>query len=118
MSLFELNLVGNPRTDRGYRATLATETPLLCRSADCGVGGHVSVLLTYTPDEQCIEIRSFGRYLSHLLQENDLDQDLLQRIAGDVLDACHPSSVSVKADFGSEDGFSVTLHACYPPKTE
>lgn len=117
MSLFDINLVGNPRTDRSYLATLSTVEPLHCRSADCGVEGHVSMSLEYTPNDQCIETRSFGRYLSHLLQENDLDQELLQKIVGDVFSSCHPSSVSLTADFESAEGFQLSLqasHTCKP----
>jgi hypothetical protein len=114
MSLFDINLVGNPRTDRSYRATLSTVEPLHCRSADCGVDGHVSLSLDYTPSDQCIETRSFGRYLSHLLQESDLDQELLQRIVGEVFCSCHPSSVSLKADFESSEGFQISLLASHP----
>ena len=118
MSLFDINLVGNPRTDRSYQATLSTDQPLQCRSADCQVDGHASFSLTYAPNEQCIETRSFGRYLSHLLQENDLDQELLQRIVGDVFSSCHPSSVSLKADFESAEGFQISLQASHPCKPE
>jgi NADPH-dependent 7-cyano-7-deazaguanine reductase QueF len=114
MSQFDINLVGNPRTDRTYRATLSTDQPLQCRSADCQVDGHASLSLIYTPNEQCIETRSFGRYLSHLLQENELDQELLQRIVGDVFNSCHPSFVSLKADFESSEGFQLSLQASHP----
>ena len=114
MSLFDINIVGNPRTDRSYRATLSTVEPLHCRSADCGVDGHVSLSLDYTPSDQCIETRSFGRYLSHLLQENELDRELLDRIVGDVFSSCNPSSVSLKADFESSEGFQISLQASHP----
>lgn len=114
MTLFDINPVANPRTDRSYRATLATQEPLQCRSADCEVEGHASFSLTYTPNEQCIETRSFGRYLSHLLQENELDQNLLQRIIGDVFSSCNPSYVSLKAEFESSEGFQLSLQASHP----
>jgi NADPH-dependent 7-cyano-7-deazaguanine reductase QueF len=113
MSLFDINLVGNPRTDRSYQAKLSTDQPLHCRSADCQVDGHVSLSLTYTPNQQCIETRSFGRYLSHLLQENELEQELLQQIVGDVLNSCHPSSVSLKAYFESTEGYQISLEASH-----
>ena len=118
MPLFDINFVENPRTDRAYRATLSTVEPLHCRSADCGVDGHVAMSLDYTPSDQCIETRSFGRYLSHLLQENDLDQALLHRIVGDVFFSCHPSSVSLKAEFESAEGFQLSLQASHPCKHE
>lgn len=118
MTQFDINLVGNPRTDRSYQATLSTDQPLQCRSADCQVDGHAAFSLIYTPNEQCIETRSFGRYLSHLLKENDLDHELLQRIVGDVFSSCHPSSVSLKADFESSEGFQLSLQASHPCKPE
>lgn len=118
MSLFDLNFVSNPRTDRTYQATLSTDQPIQCRSADCEVDGHASFSLTYTPNDQCIETRSFGRYLSHLLQENELDQDLLQRIVGDVFNSCHPTSVRLKADFESSDGYQISLQSSHPCKSE
>jgi NADPH-dependent 7-cyano-7-deazaguanine reductase QueF len=114
MSLFQINLISNPRTDRSYRVTLSTDEPLHCRSADCQVDGHASFALSYAPNEQCIETRSFGRYLSHLLQETELDQELLQRIVGDVFNSCHSSSVSLKADFESSEGFQISLQASHP----
>ena len=114
MALFDINLVANPRTDRSYRASLSTDEPLHCRSADCQIDGHASFSLRYTPNEQCIETRSFGRYLSHLLQENELDQELLQRIVGDVFNSCHPNSVRLKADFESSEGYQISLQASHP----
>ena len=74
--------------------------------------------LDYTPNYQCIETRSFGRYLSHLLQESDLDQELLHKIVGDVFSSCHPSSVSLKAEFESAEGFHLSLQASHPFKPE
>lgn len=114
MPQFIINLVSNPRTDRSYKATLSTEHPLQCRSADCQADGHVSITLTYTPNEQCIETRSFGRYLSHLLQLNHLDENLLNRIVVDVYNGCHPSSISLKANFESSEGFQLSLQASHP----
>jgi len=118
MPSFDLNLVGNPRTDRSYRATLTTDQPLLCRSTDCGVDGHAAFSLCYTPNEQCIETRSFGRYLTHLLNESDLDQELLQRIVGDVFSACQPSTVSLEAHFESSAGLQISLNASLPHRSE
>jgi NADPH-dependent 7-cyano-7-deazaguanine reductase QueF len=118
MSFFDINLIANPRRDRSYQATLSTDEPIQCRSADCQVDGHASFALTYAPNEQCIETRSFGRYLSHLLQEHELDQELLQRIVRDVFDSCHPSSVSLKADFESAEGYQISLQAAHPCKSE
>ncbi len=114
MSHFEINPVTNPRRDRSYWAILTTEEPLLCRSVDCGVDGHASISLRYQPTEQCIETRSFGRYLTHLLRESDLDQDLLDRIVADVLCACHPEAVSVEAHFESPEGMALSLSVTHP----
>ncbi len=114
MSHFEINPVTNPRVDRSYWATLSTEEPLHCRSADCGVDGHASLSLRYQPTEQCIETRSFGRYLTHLFRESDLDQELLQRIIKDVLSSCHPEAVAVEAHFESPEGMAISLSATHP----
>jgi hypothetical protein len=43
-----------------------------------------------------------------------LDQELLQRIVGDVFNSCHPSFVSLKADFESSEGFQLSLQASHP----
>jgi NADPH-dependent 7-cyano-7-deazaguanine reductase QueF len=114
MAPFEINPVTNPRKDRSYWAILSTEEPLPCRSADCGVDGHASISLRYQPTELCIETRSFGRYLSHLLREAELDQELLHRIAKEVLSSCHPATVAVEAHFESPEGMSLSLSVTHP----
>jgi NADPH-dependent 7-cyano-7-deazaguanine reductase QueF len=114
MASFEINPVTNPRKDRSYWAILSTEESLPCRSADCGVDGHASIYLRYQPTEQCIETRSFGRYLSHLLREAELDQELLHIIAKEVLSSCHPAMVSVEAHFESPEGMSLYLSVTHP----
>jgi NADPH-dependent 7-cyano-7-deazaguanine reductase QueF len=78
------------------------------------VDGHASLSLRYQPTEQCIETRSFGRYLSHLLRESDLDQELLQQIIKDVLSSCHPEAVAVEAHFESPEGMAISLSATHP----
>lgn len=112
--MLEINPIPNPRTDRTYWAVLATDEPLPCRSVDCDVDGHVSISLRYQPTGRCIETRSFGRYLTQLLRESDLDQELLTRIVTEVRSACHPEVVKVEAKFDSPDGLSLSLFAAHP----
>ena len=114
MTRFEINPVTNPRKDRSYWALLETEEPLPCVSADLGVEGHARISLRYQPRALCIETRSFGRYLTHLLRDSELDQELLLRVVEDVLSSCHPEAVSVEAHFESPDGMALSLSATHP----
>lgn len=114
MIRFEINPVTNPRKDRLYWAILETEEPLPCRSADLNVDGHTTVSLRYQPTDLCIETRSFGRYLTHLLRESELDQELLHRMIDDVLSSCDPKAVSVEAHFESPEGMAISLLAPHP----
>jgi hypothetical protein len=112
--MLEIYSVPNPRADRSYWAVLDTQRPLPCRSVH-GLGeGHVSITLRYRPVDQCIETRSFGRYLTQRLRESDLDQELLDHLVSDVIACCHPTAVSVEAHFESPEGISLSLSAAHP----
>ena len=112
--MLEFYPIPNPRADRSYWVVLESQEPLPCRSADCDAEGHVSVTLRYRPVGECIETRSFGRYLTHMLRDSVLDQELLQRMVVEVLATCHPQAVSIQAHFESPEGISLSLSAAHP----
>lgn len=110
----QLESIPNPRTDRTYRVTLSTDAPLPCRSVDSDESGIVQVQLHYTPQQSCIETRSFGRYLSNLLIQEPLGENVLREVLLAVRQACGPIEADITAQFVSASGIEQELAVSTP----
>ncbi len=114
MPLLELSAVSNPRRDREYQVELASATPLPCRVYGLQNGAQASFTLRYTPGKHCLEARSFGRFLSHRVQEEELDHALLDRLMVEITDCCSPLKAEFEVDITAPDGGQLSFSTSYP----
>jgi len=114
MPLLELSSISNPRRDREYFLELTSAIALPCRVDGLQNGSQASFTLLYTPGQHCLEARSFGRFLSHRVQEEDLDHALLDRMMGEITDCCSPLKAELEVDIVAPDGGQLNFSASYP----
>jgi len=114
MPLLELSAISNPRRDREYFLELSSAAPLPCRVDGLQSGAQASFTLRYTPGQHCLEARSFGRFLSHRVQEEELDHALLDRIMGEITDCCSPLKAELEVDITAPDGGQLSFSTSYP----
>ena len=110
------------RPDRGSRRAIIVN---LTRSHD----GHVEVddtyaeafrsifaevLITYTPDERCVELKSLKLYLWSYRDQGAFHEDVVNRILDDLVELISPRSMTVEAAFYVRGGIQTTVVARHP----
>ena len=121
-----LETFANPYPDRAYEIhmtfdeftslcpmggieTDAAELELLKGGApDFGI-----IHITYTPAEQCLELKSLKLYLWSFRNDGIFYERAVNRILDDLSAACDPASMTVVGDFNVRGGIKSVITARY-----
>lgn len=86
-------------------------------SSLCPVTGQpdfARIRIEYIPGEQCVETKSLKYYLASFRNERAFNEEIVNRIADDLLEVCSPRKLHVQGAFASRGGISLTVEANYP----
>ncbi len=109
----KLEVFPNRNAQRSY--TIELDYPEFC--SVCPVTGQpdtAHLLITYVPDEYCIETKSLKFYLASYRNLASFNEDIVNRILDDLSSACQPRSMSVEGKFSPRGGIRLTARAQYP----
>ena len=70
--------------------------------------------IRYVPDRLCIETKSLKFYLASYRHARSFNEEIVNRILEDLVAACEPRRMSVRGEFSSRGGISVTVDATHP----
>ena len=70
--------------------------------------------IRYIPDKLCIETKSLKFYLASYRHTRSFNEDIVNRILDDLVEACRPRKMEVHGEFSSRGGISVTVDASHP----
>jgi len=73
-----------------------------------------NVTIQYIPSEKCIETKSLKYYLQAYREEKMFNEDIVNNILNDLVEACAPKWMIVEGAFASRGGISLTTVAEYP----
>jgi 7-cyano-7-deazaguanine reductase len=72
------------------------------------------IRIDYIPDERCIETKSLKFYLASYRDVRSFNEEIVNRILDDLVEACTPRRLTVHGEFATRGGITVTVDATYP----
>ncbi len=72
-----------------------------------------TIIVTYTPGERCIELRSFKFYLQTFRNRGIFYENVVNTILDDIVQAIRPLHLMVTGDFNTRGGISARVTASY-----
>src|SRR5216110_244398 len=79
-----------------------------------GQADFAQITIEYVPGTRCIESKSLKFYLASYRNERAFNEHVTNRILGDLVRACDPRKMIVKAEFAARGGISLTITATHP----
>ena len=83
----------------------------------CPITGQADfavIQIEYQPGARCLETKSLKFYLASYRNERAFNEAVTNRILEDLVDACDPLHMIVRAEFASRGGVSLTITASHP----
>jgi len=87
----------------------------------CPVTGQpdfAAIRIDYVPDKLCIETKSLKFYLASYRNTRSFNEEIVNRILEDLIEACKPRRAIVHGKFAARGGISVTVDAAFPSDAE
>lgn len=93
----------NPQPDRDY--TIRIRLPeFTCLCPKTGQPDFATLHLEYVPDRQCIELKSLKLYIWSFRDEGAFHEAVTNRIVSDLVAACQPRFLRLRAEFNVRGG--------------
>lgn len=70
-----------------------------------------TIILEYTPDKLCIELKSYKIYLQSYRNDGIFYESVTNKILDDLVDVCDPRWIKITAHFNTRGGISSTIEA-------
>ena len=94
----ELETFANPHPERDY--TIRIRMPeFTCLCPKTGQPDFATLHLAYVPDQACIELKSLKLYIWSWREEGAFHEAVTNRILGDLVAACQPRYMQLRAEF-------------------
>ena len=94
----ELETFANPSPERDY--TIRIRVPeFTCLCPKTGQPDFAILHLEYVPDSLCIELKSLKLYVWSFRNEGAFHEAVTNRILGDLVAACQPRFMRLRAEF-------------------
>jgi len=99
----ELETFSNPHPDRDY--TIRIRIPeFTCLCPKTGQPDFATLTLEYVPDLLCVELKSLKLYIWSFRDEGAFHEDVTNCILNDLVDACEPRFMRLRAEFNVRGG--------------
>lgn len=83
----------------------------------CPVTGQpdfAEIVIRYVPDELCVETKSLKFYLASFRNRPSFNEEVVNRILDDLVAAVDPRRMTIRGQFGSRGGISLSVEAEHP----
>jgi len=98
-----LETFDNPHPERDY--TIRIRVPeFTCLCPKTGQPDFAVLHLEYVPDQQCVELKSLKLYVWSFREEGAFHEAITNRILGDLVAACQPRFMRLRAEFNVRGG--------------
>ncbi len=109
----KLETFPNRNPDRDYWIELdCPEFSSLCPvtgQPDCA-----HIVVRYVPDKLCVETKSLKFYFASFRNQPGFNEEIVNRIADDLIAACRPRKLSITGAFAPRGGISLTVEVVHP----
>ncbi|MDQ3198992.1 MAG: preQ(1) synthase [Verrucomicrobiota bacterium] len=83
-----------------------------------GQADFANIQIEYQPWKRCLETKSLKFYLASYRNERAFNEAVTNRILDDLVRACEPRRMIVRAEFAARGGISPTITASHPDDTD
>ncbi len=102
----------NPAPERDYEIAIrCPEFTSVCPKT--GLPDFGEIRITYTPDEQCLELKALKYYLVGFRNRGVFFERATNEILDTLVAACRPRRMTVVGDFSVRGGMSTQVTAVY-----
>jgi 7-cyano-7-deazaguanine reductase len=109
----QLEVFPNPRPGRDYE--ISFECPeFTCLCPKTGQPDFATMRIRYTPDQQCVELKSLKLYLWSFRNEGAFHENVTNQILDDLVHAIRPRRMTVVGDFLVRGGIHTVVTASHP----
>ena len=70
--------------------------------------------IRYVPDQVCVETKSLKFYLASFRNLAAFNEDVINRILDDLVEACSPRKMTVRGQFAPRGGIRLTTEVSWP----
>jgi 7-cyano-7-deazaguanine reductase len=99
----DLETFANPAPERDY--TIRIRVPeFTCLCPKTGQPDFATLHLEYVPDALCVELKSLKLYVWSFRDEGAFHEAVTNRILGDLVAACRPRFMRLRAEFNVRGG--------------
>lgn len=103
----------NPKPGRDYEIRI--ETPeFTCLCPKTGQPDFATISLVYVPDERCVELKSLKLYFWSFRDEGHFHEDVVNRIADDLIALLAPKALMLEGEFLVRGGLTTTVRVEHP----
>jgi len=103
----------NPRPDRDYEIQIrCPEFTSVCPKT--GQPDFGEILITYTPDTVCLELKALKYYLQAYRNQGIFYEAATNQILDDLVACCSPRRMRVTGAFSARGGITTTVVAEHP----
>ena len=103
----------NPSPARDYVIEIsAPEWTAMCPIT--GQPDFATIHVTYTPDEKCLELKSFKFYMQSFRNRGVFHEAVTNEILDHLVASCKPRKMKVVGDFNVRGGVKTVVTAEYP----
>ena len=111
----DLETFPNPSPDREYE--IRFECPeFTCVCPKTGQPDFATMIITYVPDRECVELKSLKLYLWSYRNEGAFHEAVTNRILDDLVKLLAPRRMTVVGDFKIRGGIHTTVTASHPAR--
>lgn len=106
----DLETFDNPQPERDY--TIRIRIPeFTCLCPKTGQPDFATIDVEYVPDQRCLELKALKLYMWAFRDEGAFHEAVTNRILADLVAACTPRYMRVRAEFNVRGGIYTTVVA-------
>ncbi len=109
----DLDVFANPNPERDYNIHI--ECPeFTCLCPRTGQPDFAIIIIDYTPDQLCVELKSLKRYFWSFRNEGHFHEKVSNMILDDLVRVLKPGKLRLEAKFNVRGGIYTTVIVQYP----
>ncbi|MFH1440761.1 MAG: preQ(1) synthase [Candidatus Omnitrophota bacterium] len=102
----------NQYSDKEY--TINLDIPeFTCICPKTGLPDFANIIVTYSPDKYCVELKSFKMYTIFFRNVGIFHEHLINKMLEDFVFACKPRRVKITGEFNPRGGITTTVSREY-----
>ncbi len=108
----EIEIFENIYPDRDYSITM-TIPEFSCVCPKTGLPDFATLSLNYSPDANCIELKSFKEYLLAYRNKGIFHENVVNKVVDDIVKVIKPHRLKLVGVFNSRGGIQTTVQREY-----